>query len=411
VKLLIAIPALNEEDSIESIISRCLTARDSIIAGSPVEKVEITVISDGSTDRTVELAQRYTDQVKLLEFPTNRGYGAAIKEAWRQSDAELLGFLDADGTCDPAFFGPLCRALFEQGADVVIGSRMNRHSKMPLIRRLGNLIFALILRVLSSRPVRDTASGMRVVRRSSLRKVFPPPDGLHFTPAMSARALLDRGVRIAEIDMAYHERQGESKLRVWKDGTRFLRVILESAFLYRPSRPLAIVGAIFILAASGLMFMPTVFYLRNRYVAEWMIYRFVVSQLFGIGGVLCFAASFLTSRILQLTLSQAPAAKGLAESVGKAIRGRWFWFWPVIATSIGVAIVIPSLYELVRTGATYEHWSRFIVMSFLLVVSQILVVTWLVNHVLTLLEERVRYLASPDEFAEFPKTKLASHGR
>src|SRR5262245_4016356 len=106
-KLLIAIPALNEEESIDSIITRSLAARDSILANAPVTEVEIMVVSDGSTDRTVELASRYTDRIKLIIFEKNRGYGAAIKEAWNQSNADLLGFLDADGTCDPAFFGPL----------------------------------------------------------------------------------------------------------------------------------------------------------------------------------------------------------------------------------------------------------------------------------------------------------------
>ena len=97
-KLLIAIPALNEEGSIESIIKRSLDARADIIGRSPVTDVDITVVSDGSTDRTVELASKYTDQIKLIVFEVNRGYGAAIQQAWRESDAELLGFLDADGT-------------------------------------------------------------------------------------------------------------------------------------------------------------------------------------------------------------------------------------------------------------------------------------------------------------------------
>ena len=95
-KLLIAIPALNEEEGIESIIRRSIEARGYICANSPVKEVAITVISDGSTDRTVDRAGQYTDHVNLIVFPQNKGYGAAIKEAWRQSDADLPGFLDAD---------------------------------------------------------------------------------------------------------------------------------------------------------------------------------------------------------------------------------------------------------------------------------------------------------------------------
>jgi len=212
-KLLIAIPALNEEDSIESIIQRSLAARGRICAGSAVRDVEITVVSDGSTDRTVELARKYEGQIKLIVFPKNRGYGAAIQEAWNNSDAELLGFLDADGTCDPNLFRALCDVLFREKADVALGCRLNRESRMPPIRRIGNFLFAGLLSALSTKWVRDTASGMRVVRRSALGNLLPLPNGMHFTPAMSAKAILSEDVKIAEIDMPYNEREGESKLR------------------------------------------------------------------------------------------------------------------------------------------------------------------------------------------------------
>jgi glycosyltransferase involved in cell wall biosynthesis len=127
---------------------------DYIYKNSPVTDVEITVISDGSTDRTVEIASRYLGQISLIEFPQNKGYGAAIKEAWRRSEADFLGFLDADGTCDPKFFAPLCSRLVDQGADVVLGCRLNEHSRMPLLRRIGNFIFASILTTFSSSRVR-----------------------------------------------------------------------------------------------------------------------------------------------------------------------------------------------------------------------------------------------------------------
>ena len=110
-KLLIVIPALNEEASIREIIERSLDARASICAGTDVTEVEVTVVSDGSTDRTVEYARQFGDRIKLIVFPENRGYGAAILEAWRRSDADLLSFLDADGTCDPRFFSTLVNAL------------------------------------------------------------------------------------------------------------------------------------------------------------------------------------------------------------------------------------------------------------------------------------------------------------
>src|SRR5262249_25719974 len=147
-----------------------------------------------------------------------------------------------------------------------------------------------------------TASGMRVVRRSSLSKLYPLPDGMHFTPAMSARAILSEDLTIFEADMPYHEREGQSKLRVIKDGLRFLKVILEAAFLYRPSRPLGMLAIICSFAAVALMVMPTHFYLTHHRVEEWMIYRFVVSHLAITTACLLFCASYLAKKVVNIVL-------------------------------------------------------------------------------------------------------------
>jgi glycosyltransferase involved in cell wall biosynthesis len=391
-KLLIAIPAYNEEQSIEPIIERSLAARAHITATSPVHQVDIAVVSDGSTDRTLEIAQTYNHQIKVIAFHKNRGYGAAIQEAWKQSDADLLGFLDADGTCDPRFFSTLCSAIEAEKADVVIGCRMNKQSKMPALRRFGNSIFALLLGVFSSTRVRDTASGMRVVRRESLDKLEPLPTGMHFTPAMSARAMLDRSLKMREIDMPYAEREGHSKLNVVRDGLRFLKVIFEAAFLYRPERPLSLLGLACLLVAVALMFNPTLYYLAHHSVAEWMIYRFVVSHLAGICACLLFSASYVTARIVGITLQNGAGRRSLTAVAQATLQSRYFWLLPLLLMISGGLLVLPSLVQLARTGATYEHWSRFIAMSFLFSVAIILLTTRACDYILDLLEDRLEFL-------------------
>jgi glycosyltransferase involved in cell wall biosynthesis len=383
-KLLIVIPALNEEQSIESIIRRSLEARAQIIESSPVTAVDITVVSDGSTDRTVERARRYAGSVNLIVFEKNRGYGAAIKEAWRQSDADLLGFLDADGTCDPRFFGDLCRTLVSEQADVVLGSRLNQASKMPLVRRVGNRGFASLLRALSSSRVRDTASGMRVVRRTSMARLLPLPDGLSFTPAMTARAVLGATAKIVEVDMPYHEREGESKLRLARDTALFLRVIFEAAFLYRPSRPLAIIGLVAFAVASAWMLYPILYYVENRRVQEWMIYRFLVSEVLGTIAALMLCASYLTAKIVKI-------ARPGGEARSRLLTSRLFWLIPGVCFFAGGALVLASFLELLRTGETYEHWSRFVAMSFFWSIGSIFAVTRIMDYVLDLLAAQLAY--------------------
>jgi len=389
-KLLIAIPALNEEGSVGTIIERSLAAREWIIRESPVTDVQITVVSDGSTDRTAVLARPFTPAITLIEFPQNRGYGAAIKAAWASSDADLLGFLDADGTCDPRFFAELCRRAVDDDADVVLGCRLSADSEMPLIRRFGNVLFALALSLCASKHVRDTASGMRVVRRSSLPRLMPLPDGMHFTPAMSARAMLSDDLKIVEVDMPYHEREGTSKLRVLKDGLRFAKVIVDAAFLYRPARPLGLLGLACGLVAVELIAMPTAYYLRHRAVAEWMIYRFVVSSLMATSACLLLSAAYLTRKVVGMVFA-APGRQYPRGSLRAGV-GRLFWIVPGGLLLAGGALVVPSFLEIVRTGATYEHWSRFIAMSCLVSCGLILGVARIFDFTLDLIATRLDYL-------------------
>ncbi len=148
--LTIVIPALNEEDAIGATISRCLEAREAISHEAGLDGVEIIVVSDGSTDRTIEIAQSFED-VQVVVFEENRGYGAAIKEGWRLGRGNLVGFLDADGTCDPRFFSKLCQSVYDENADVALGSRLGSDSQMPAIRRAGNRILSFLLGLLCGR--------------------------------------------------------------------------------------------------------------------------------------------------------------------------------------------------------------------------------------------------------------------
>lgn len=392
-KLLIAIPALNEEQSIHSTIQRCLDARQSILESSPVTDVDITVVSDGSTDHTVDRAREFGSLIHLIEFTRNQGYGAAIMEAWSHSQADLLGFLDADGTCDPQFFATLCNGLVEKDADVALGCRLNSGSQMPMLRRVGNTLFAWLLSIFASETVRDTASGMRVVRRSALRHLYPLPIGLHFTPAMSARAMLSDATRIVEIDMPYAEREGESKLRVIRDGLRFLRVIIENALLYKAGRILSWGAAGCFLIGVVLMLRPLAAYIETHTVADWMIYRFLVSSLAAQVSLLLLGAGMLSARMASIAIHEEVRDRHTPFSAWL----RTGWFWPVTASLAGAGLMLvwPSALELWKTGKTDVHWSRFVVaMGCFASVSLFCVIRGL-DRVLDLVEQRVQHLWKP----------------
>jgi hypothetical protein len=384
VRLLIAIPALNEEASIVSIIERCLAAAPGIVAETCVTEVDVTVVSDGSTDRTVELARGYRDQINLIVFEKNRGYGAAIKEAWRQSDAELLAFLDADGTCDPTFFVPLCNAVTADGVAVSLGCRRNPESEMPLLRQVGNTFFAILLSALSSNKVRDTASGMRVVRREALPQLYPLPNGLHFTPAMSARVMLSNDLRLVELDMPYHEREGESKLRAGKDGVRFLRVILKTAVLFRPFRVLGLAAVPFLVAAVALLALPVSDWLRDGvWPAGARQAQAAAGGILLVAAALLLCAAYLAARSVEVVLRVPNEGSGY-RLLHRVVGAPWFWAIPIALFLIGIGAGF--------VGEVSDGSGRGLFTMVVLGVASVLAgVTRLLDRFIDVVEDRLRY--------------------
>jgi len=216
-----------------------------------VDRLEVIVVDDGCQDRTAEIVAGMGGGVRLVRHKRNLGYGAALKTGFRHATGGLLGFLDADGTYPPECFPQLCQAALE-GAELVIGSRMSgTESRMPLVRWVGNTLFAALVTLVGGQRVRDSATGMRVLRRGVLSRLYPLPDGLNFTPVMSTRAIHEH-LRIVEVPIPYHERAGRSKLNVVRDGTRFLQSIIWTALSYNPVRIFGGLGLLALAVALGL---------------------------------------------------------------------------------------------------------------------------------------------------------------
>ncbi len=222
--LSLCIPVLDEAGAIANVLERSLRAAAGLRACG-IDALEIIVVDDGSSDQTAAIVRGYPD-VRLLSHGGTRGYGAALKTAFASASHDLLAFIDGDGTYPPEALPDLCRPIVGGVADLVVGSRRGgAPSRMPLVRRAGNLVFAQLLALSTWSAVRDSTSGMRAFRREILDTLAPLPDGLHLTPAMSRGAIL-AGLRVHEVPIAYDERVGRSKLNVRRDGFLFLWSIL-----------------------------------------------------------------------------------------------------------------------------------------------------------------------------------------
>ncbi len=253
--LSICIPVYNERDAIAETLKRCLALKAEL-AQVGVDQLEVIAVDDGSKDGSAAAIAEFP-QVRLIQHPVNRGYGAALKTGFTAASHELIGFLDGDATYPPELFPDLCREIIEDRADLVIGSRLaGAQTEMPLVRRIGNMFFARLLSVVGRANVSDSASGMRVFRKSTLALLSPLPDGLNLTPVMSTRAVHER-IRVVERPIPYSDRVGESKLSVAGDGLRFLSTIVWTALTYNPVRILGLAGlagiAVAVLVAAGLV--------------------------------------------------------------------------------------------------------------------------------------------------------------
>jgi glycosyltransferase involved in cell wall biosynthesis len=388
--LSIVIPALNEEESIESTVRRCLDARQHVQQRGGIGEIEVIVVNDGSTDRTPEIARQIADTepaVSVINFVHNRGYGAALKEGFRQSRGELVSFLDADGTCDPRYFADMCSAMHKQDAAVVLGSRMGPGNQMPAIRRLGNTLYAMLLGFLSGRAVTDTASGMRVIRRDALAALYPLPDGLNFTPAMSARALLS-DLRIVEVPMSYAERVGESKLHVMRR-CAFPGAILNALFFIDPAGSSACSRTVHFHALLWGMY-PLEFYVRNQRLEEWMIYRVLLCVFLGTCSFVFTGAGALSEQILALFYPRRwrTFAGQLTEAL---FSPRVLSVFAIAAAIASVALVWPGLQDYLSTGHTTLHWSRAIVAANLLQLAVLAVVLVVLQRVVSLWREQLEF--------------------
>jgi glycosyltransferase involved in cell wall biosynthesis len=391
VSLSIVIPAYNEEAAIGSIVERTVSAGPILQQRVPLDFVEIIVVNDGSVDRTAEIATSFHG-VTLISFPKNRGYGAAIKAGFSAARGSLVAFLDADGTCDPLFFSVLCRELLNTGADVVIGARLTPESSMPAVRRLGNRIFAALVRAWGGGPVSDTASGMRVLRKQVLPKLYPLPDGMHFTPAMSSLAIFDPNLRIKEVPMPYQERTGASKLRVFGDGVRFLRVIVQTALMYRPFRFLGLFGVLLLLVALALGIYPIGYYLSNRRIEEWMVYRLVTVLAASTCGTSLIAVGLLAQQTVSLVhadFARATRISRLAFRYVAPLSG--------LLVLAGVALNLNSVLEYFRTGQVTQHWIYVLTGALLVILGVQFAAFGILARILRAVQRRREFAAQAEQ--------------
>ncbi len=385
--LSVVIPALNEEDGIADICQRVLSTRETLRRVG-IEDLEVIVVDDGSEDRTAEIVEKLGG-IRLVRHARNRGYGAAIKTGFSEAQGDLLAFLDADSTYPPESFADLCRVVLNEDADVVVGSRRSgATSQMPLIRRLGNLIWSTLLSLIGSRRVSDPASGMRVLSRSSLLQLYPLPDGLNFTPVMSTRAVHE-GLKMVEVPIPYHERSGASKLTIFGDGTRFLKTIVWTALEYNPARLLSFLGLLGLsfsaIVGAGLII------LRLQGVTElgpWGVFVLFGALVIAVSGISLISLGITFNYLVALFHRREVLQSSFTERfLGPSVDRHFGWFGVLVLT-IGLILGGVSLYLGLEGWEIARLWLWLLGSAMFCLVGIQLFLSWILMRVLETLSGR-----------------------
>lgn len=220
-ELLIVIPAYNEEENIENVVTYI---RDNYA------QYDYIVVNDGSRDRTAEICR--SKGYELLDLPTNLGlagaFQAGLKYAYIKGYSYAIQF-DADGQHRPEFIQAMLNRM-KEGYDIVIGSRFLNYRKSRSLRMIGSKMLTVAIKMTTKVRVSDPTSGMRMFSKPMIKEFAqnlnygPEPDTVSY--------LLKNGAKVSEVQVRMEERQfGESYLNLTGSAKYMMKMLISIFFV------------------------------------------------------------------------------------------------------------------------------------------------------------------------------------
>ncbi|MBQ1172332.1 MAG: glycosyltransferase family 2 protein [Lachnospiraceae bacterium] len=216
-KILIMIPAYNEELNIERVVNN-------LIENYP--QYDYVVINDGSKDDTAKICRE--KGFHLIDLPINLGLSGAVQAGMRyawQNGYDAAIQIDGDGQHRPEFIEKLAEELGKDNAQIVIGSRFVTQKKPHSLRMLGSNVISAFIKLSTGFRLNDPTSGMRMFNRDIIKEFAlninygPEPDTISY--------LIKKGVRVKEVQVQMDERvAGESYLNF----TRSMKYMILMSF-------------------------------------------------------------------------------------------------------------------------------------------------------------------------------------
>jgi glycosyltransferase involved in cell wall biosynthesis len=233
IEVSVILPVYQEADTIEDLLATLVaTLRGMELAA------EVVVVDDGSgpdTGRALRRAKdRFGSNLTVVKHLANRGNGAALRSGISTARGRIVVTMDADGQHDPADIERLLAHI--PPYDLVIGARTLGY-KGDWYRGLANGFYNRFASWLARRKIDDLTSGFRAMRREIVLHFLPLfPEGFS-APTTTTMSFLKAGYNVKFVPVPVGQRRaGESKIRLWRDGARFIALILRMVMLYDPMR-------------------------------------------------------------------------------------------------------------------------------------------------------------------------------
>jgi len=239
-KLVILIPAYNEEETIKKVIEEIPKKFDSI------DEIEILVINDGSSDNTEKIAKE--SGATVYSFTSNKGLARAISYGFSKSlehNADILIILDADDQYDSTEIPLLLKPIIEKQADIILGDRQVKKLKhMPAQKKIGNQMSSAVVSKIIGQKINDAQTGFRAFNRDALNKIHIF-SGYTYTQETLLQAKY-KGLKVLEVPVTFRKRADKSRLisNIFTYAFRTISLLASTIIFYKSCKFFGILSSV-----------------------------------------------------------------------------------------------------------------------------------------------------------------------
>jgi len=224
----------------------------------------------------------------VYSHPHCMGNGASVKDGIRYCSGEIIVLMDADGQHKPEDAERLLQYI--KTCNVIVGARTSS-SKIVWYRDIANTIYNRLASYMTDFKIEDLTSGFRVFRKSEVSQfLYLLPNGFSY-PTTVAMAYLRSGRSVHYVPIETEFRTGKSKIKLVKDGSKFLLIIMRIATLYSPLKIFMPTSLIFF--ALGMFWYLFSYFICNAGIPKMSLLLFMTS-------VIVFMQGLLSEQICQM---------------------------------------------------------------------------------------------------------------